>query len=276
MSELQEPTNHFAGAAEAYARFRADYPDAVWALLAREVELGSSSAILELGCGPGTATIGLAGRAASVTAVDLDADMLAEGQRVAARVGISNVRWVRAAAEDFDDTPGRYALVVVASAFHWMDRTRVAAKSHTLLCAGGALAVVDNPTPLMQIRARQGVGAAITEVQDRWSRPSTWSASVDSTHYRGNVITMPLARSRITSQGQISVPAEVRKKLGVGPGALLEWDEDEGKVVVRRVGTFSCQDMQAALFPDGPPKRLSSADIKASIGRHMKAKHVRR
>ena len=87
---------------------------------------------------------------------------------------------------------------------------------------------------------------------------------------------MALARSRITSQGQISVPAEVRKKLGVGPGSLLQWDEEEGKVVIRRVGKFSCQDMQAALFPDGPPKSLSAAEIKASIARHLKAKHVRR
>jgi antitoxin PrlF len=85
-----------------------------------------------------------------------------------------------------------------------------------------------------------------------------------------------LARSRITSQGQISVPAEVRKKLGVGPGSLLQWDEEEGKVVIRRVGKFSCQDMQTALFPDGPPKPLSAAEIKASIARHLKAKHVRR
>jgi antitoxin PrlF len=87
---------------------------------------------------------------------------------------------------------------------------------------------------------------------------------------------MALARSRITSQGQISVPAEVRKKLGVGPGSLLQWDEEEGKVVIRRVGKFSCQDMQAALFPEGPPKPLSAAEIKASIARHLKAKHVRR
>jgi len=62
VSDLHEPTNHFVGAAEAYARFRADYPDAVWTLLAREVELDGSPAILELGCGPGTATIRLAGR----------------------------------------------------------------------------------------------------------------------------------------------------------------------------------------------------------------------
>ena len=72
------------------------------------------------------------------------------------------------------------------------------------------------------------------------------------------------------------MPAEVRKKLGVGPGSLLQWDEEEGKVVIRRAGRFSCQDMQTALFPEGPPAPLSPADLEASIARHIKAKHGRR
>jgi AbrB family looped-hinge helix DNA binding protein len=87
---------------------------------------------------------------------------------------------------------------------------------------------------------------------------------------------MALARSKVTSQGQISVPLEVRKKLGIGPGSLLQWDEEEDKVVIRRVGKFSCEDIRDALFPEGPPKALSPAEIKASIGRHLKAKHARR
>ena len=32
------------------------------------------------------------------------------------------------------------------------------------------------------------------------------------------------------------MPAEVRKKLGVGPGSVLEWDEQNDEVVVRRAG----------------------------------------
>ncbi|MGN6730352.1 MAG: AbrB/MazE/SpoVT family DNA-binding domain-containing protein, partial [Candidatus Binatia bacterium] len=36
---------------------------------------------------------------------------------------------------------------------------------------------------------------------------------------------MALAQSKVTAQGQISVPAEVRRKLGIGPGSVLEWDE---------------------------------------------------
>lgn len=87
---------------------------------------------------------------------------------------------------------------------------------------------------------------------------------------------MSLARSRVTSQGQISVPAEVRKKLGVGPGSLLQWDEEEGKVVVRRAGRFSFEDMHATLFPEAPPRPRSLAELKQGIRRHLKAKHARR
>jgi AbrB family looped-hinge helix DNA binding protein len=38
-----------------------------------------------------------------------------------------------------------------------------------------------------------------------------------------------IAQSKITAQGQISVPADVRRKLGLGPGSILEWQE-EGEV----------------------------------------------
>lgn len=87
---------------------------------------------------------------------------------------------------------------------------------------------------------------------------------------------MAIAHSKVTSQGQISVPAEVRRKLGIGPGSVLEWDEQEGKVVVRRVGRFSSEDVHEALFPKGQPSPRPLEELKASIGRHMKAKHARR
>ena len=50
---------------------------------------------------------------------------------------------------------------------------------------------------------------------------------------------MALAHSKVTAQGQISVPVDVRRKLGIGPGSILEWEEEGGKMVVRRAGRFS-------------------------------------
>ena len=43
---------------------------------------------------------------------------------------------------------------------------------------------------------------------------------------------MALAHSKVTAQGQISVPSDIRRKLGIGPGSVLEWDEEGDKIVV--------------------------------------------
>jgi antitoxin PrlF len=56
---------------------------------------------------------------------------------------------------------------------------------------------------------------------------------------------MTLARSKITAQGQISVPAEVRRKLGIGPGSVLEWNEEGEKIVVRRSARYNWEDLSA-------------------------------
>lgn len=86
---------------------------------------------------------------------------------------------------------------------------------------------------------------------------------------------MAIAQSKLTAQGQISVPAEVRRKLGVGPGSVLEWEEDDGRVVVRRAGRYSSEDVHRALFPEGAPKPRSVAQMKAGVRRHVKERHAR-
>ena len=64
----------------------------------------------------------------------------------------------------------------------------------------------------------------------------------------------PIAHSKLTAQGQVSVPAAVRRRLGVGPGAVLEWNEEGGAIVVRRAGRYSSEDVHRALFPKRTPK----------------------
>jgi len=87
---------------------------------------------------------------------------------------------------------------------------------------------------------------------------------------------MTIAHSKLTAQGQISVPSEVRKKLGVGPGSVLEWEEKDGEVVVRRAGRFSSEDIHLALFPKGPPKPKTLKDLKEGIREYMRRKHAGR
>jgi len=86
---------------------------------------------------------------------------------------------------------------------------------------------------------------------------------------------MAIAHSKVTSQGQISVPIDVRRKLGVGPGSILEWDQDGDQIVVRRAVRFSSEDIQRALFPDGAPKLRTADDLKEGIGRRVRERHAR-
>ena len=87
---------------------------------------------------------------------------------------------------------------------------------------------------------------------------------------------MAIARSKLTAQGQISVPAEVRRKLGIGPGSVLEWEEEEDRIVVRRSGQYSCADMHAALFPPGEARPAESTDIRQGIRKAIRRRHARR
>ncbi len=80
---------------------------------------------------------------------------------------------------------------------------------------------------------------------------------------------MIISRSRITSQGQISVPADVRRKLGVGPGSILEWDEEDGKIVVRRSGKYTSQDIRDALFKGKEPPHKTLEELKEGVRKYI-------
>jgi antitoxin PrlF len=86
---------------------------------------------------------------------------------------------------------------------------------------------------------------------------------------------MRLAESKITSQGQISIPAEVRRKLGVGPGSTLTWEEDGDHMIVRRARKYTSLDIHKALFPDGPPKRKTITELKEGLREHFRKEHAR-
>ena len=85
---------------------------------------------------------------------------------------------------------------------------------------------------------------------------------------------MAIAHSKVTAQGQISVPAEVRKKLGIGPGSVLEWDEENDQVVVRRAGRYSSEEVHAALFLEGESK-MKPVEVREAIRKYVRKRHAR-
>ncbi|HZO57595.1 MAG TPA: AbrB/MazE/SpoVT family DNA-binding domain-containing protein [Bryobacteraceae bacterium] len=86
---------------------------------------------------------------------------------------------------------------------------------------------------------------------------------------------MAFAQSRITAQGQISVPADVRRKLGIGPGSVLEWVEEDGKVILRRAGRYSSADIHTAVFGKRKPEKRSIEELKAGIRQYARKNYAR-
>ncbi len=133
----------FGGTAAYYDRFRAPYARAAIDFIVERYNLRHDVRALDLGCGPGTIAIPLSYTVAEVVAVDPDADMIAEGQRLAASTGRQNIKWLRSRAEDISLGVELFQVATIGQAFHWMDRNEVLRKLAVLIADGGGLALVN-------------------------------------------------------------------------------------------------------------------------------------
>ncbi len=80
--------------------------------------------------------------------------------------------------------------------------------------------------------------------------------------------------SKITSQGQISIPARIRQKLGLVPGSRVEWYEQGDDVMVRRASKYSSRDIHNAIFPASPHPHTVDG-MNEGISAHLRRKHAR-
>lgn len=125
--------DHFSGHANAYARYRPDYPAELFAYLAtltprREVALDCAT-------GSGQAAVGLADHFALVVASDGSVSQLQNAERH------PNVAYVGNLAEQAALRDGSVDLVVAAQAAHWFDHERFYPEVQRVLRSDGALAL---------------------------------------------------------------------------------------------------------------------------------------
>jgi SAM-dependent methyltransferase len=130
----------FDTAAERYARARPGYPRALFDDLVSFAHLRPGSRVLEIGCGTGQATLPLAERGFSVTAVELGASLAAVACRNLAR--FPSVQIDVAAFETWSLPDEPFDLVLSATSFHWLDPAIRVAKTAAALRPGGTLAII--------------------------------------------------------------------------------------------------------------------------------------
>jgi len=136
--------------ADEYARVRPSYPRELIDDVIAEARLGEGSRILEIGCGPGNASLLFAGRGFRMLCLE-PGPHLAELARRRLDDG------ARVEVTTFEEWPlERHAfdLVFAAQSFHWIDPSIALGKCALALAPGGTLAIfgnrplVDGDTPL--------------------------------------------------------------------------------------------------------------------------------
>jgi len=86
-------------------------------------------------------------------------------------------------------------------------------------------------------------------------------------------------QTKLTTQGQVSVPAAVRQLLHLRPGSVLVWTEEEGRITVERAVRHSTAEVHQALFADTTPVSIPAktlVELKQGIGQHMQRRHAGR
>ena len=137
----------FKGSARYYARYREGYPDEFFELLKSKFTLSENDRVLDLGCGTGQIAVPLAGSVKEVVAMDPEPEMIAEGKEQATSGSLNNITWIVGGSEDLPDLGdklGRFKLVTIGTAFHWMDRKNTLDELFELISGDGGIAIAWN------------------------------------------------------------------------------------------------------------------------------------
>ena len=139
---LGQRSDWYASAAEAYVLARPAYPDMIIKHVISQAGLHQHSRILEIGCGPGTATAAFAKVGCKIDCVEPNPVFCGILQQQFA--DNSEIRILNSGFEDADVEAGEYDLVLAATSFHWISPAIAYPKAHHALKATGKLALLWN------------------------------------------------------------------------------------------------------------------------------------
>jgi len=130
----------FETTAPTYAAHREPYPPAFFAAVAEALNLTGREALIDLGTGPGLLALGFARYVGRVVGIDPEPAMIAEARRAAAAARIE-FPVIEGRAEDVPADLGRFDLVTIGRALHWLDRDATLATFDRILAPHGRVLI---------------------------------------------------------------------------------------------------------------------------------------
>jgi SAM-dependent methyltransferase len=123
-----------------YAELRPPYPAEFFRTVAGRLGFSKDDALIDLGTGPGLLALGFAPYVGSITGVDPEPEMLAVA-RQAAEQQRQAFTLIEGKAEALPDGIGKFNVVTIGRALHWMDGDAMAALLPRLVAPKGAIVV---------------------------------------------------------------------------------------------------------------------------------------
>lgn len=178
---LEQRKIWYSAAANAYDQVRPRYPSGVIRQVAQCANLSQRSTILEIGCGPATATTAFAPLVGSILALEPNPQFWAIAQRNCN--GYPHVAIRNCAFEEWSLMPQTFDAVVAASSLHWIAPEVAYPKVAATLQPEGFLIMLWNkelqPTYEMHQELSQ-VYQAYAPALDRYEDPAAQFAMVDA------------------------------------------------------------------------------------------------
>ena len=122
----------FATTVALYEELRPPYPPAFFREVVQRLALGKQHALIDLGTGPGLLALGFAPYVGRIVGVDPEPAMLAAAKNAAERAAQA-FTLIQGKAEDLPDDVGRFDVVTIGRALHWMDRDATLARLERLV-----------------------------------------------------------------------------------------------------------------------------------------------
>jgi SAM-dependent methyltransferase len=135
----------FASTVALYEKFRPPYPPEFFRAVAEKLKLTKQHALIDLGTGPALLALGFAPYVGRVVGVDPEPNMLAAARESVKRSG-RDVMLIEGKAEELRDDIGRFDLVTIGRALHWMDREKLPALFARLVNGEGNIAICASST----------------------------------------------------------------------------------------------------------------------------------
>lgn len=140
--DLEQRKNWYSPAALAYDQARPRYPQALIQQVTDIAQLSSQSKILEVGCGPATATVAFAQLGCSMLCLEPNPDFCALAQQNCRQY--PNIEIQNTSFEEWHVIPGQYDAVLAATSFHWIPADIGYPKAATALRENGYLILLWN------------------------------------------------------------------------------------------------------------------------------------